>query len=287
MSRVKNNQSKGLDSKKAISPVEVDKTDIRQAIIANSNIKETLDTYPELKQVLVGLSPKFKRMQNAAVYNTLARFANFNDAAKITGLSVCEILHTINRQLGTENKLIDDMPKCITVDPFDVETNSVAISWDENTSRYIYSEKTMSKLIQKVIKLAPQQSMVIISVDQPNELLKIASGLDYRFNVENHREYRSSIFNPLPEKKESSWSPQKSNYEALDARVLDENPFDAILAKAKTVGPGDGFVLIQKFEPLPMINMLVERGFEYLSEQTASDEYKIYFHRTAKVNKLS
>jgi len=86
---------------------------MKQAIIASSNIKETLDTHPELKQVLVKLSPKFNRMQNVAVFNTLARFANFNDAAKITGLSVCEILHTINRQLGTEEKLAENMPQSI------------------------------------------------------------------------------------------------------------------------------------------------------------------------------
>ncbi len=62
---------------------------------------------------LFDIKGKFKPMQNPALYNTLARFANFNDAAKIAGLSVCEILHTINKYLGIEDKLLKSMPECI------------------------------------------------------------------------------------------------------------------------------------------------------------------------------
>jgi len=50
------------------------------------------------------------------------------------------------------------------------------------------------------------------------------------------------------------------------------------LRKAKSIGDNEGFILIQKFEPLPMINMLEEMGFEHYSEKLPSDDYKIYFH---------
>jgi NitT/TauT family transport system substrate-binding protein len=182
---------------------------MKQAIVANSNIKETLDAHPELKQVLISLSPKFKRMQSAAVYNTLARFANFNDAAKITGLSVCEILHTINRHLGTEDMLAENSPQCIRVDSFKIEDHSVAIAWDESTDHYIYSERMISKLISKVIQLAPQKNLVIFSIEPPNELLKVANGLGHNYNLEKQREYRVSIFNPLPAANEPSWLDKK------------------------------------------------------------------------------
>ncbi len=254
---------------------------MKQAVIANSNIKETLDTYPELRQVLIDLSPKFKRMQNVAVYNTLARFANFNDAAKITGLSVCEILHTINRHLGTEDILTEDMPQCINVDSADTLDNSVELTWAEGPDRYIYSDKSMSSLIQKVIDLAPQECLVIISVERPNELLKVINGLGYAYNTEYHREYRISIFNTSPAVKTDSWFSLTNNYDVLDVRAGIENPFDAILEKAKTIDINDGFILIQKFEPVPMINMLVEMGFEYISEELPDNGYKIYFHRTS------
>lgn len=59
---------------------------------------------------------------------------------------------------------------------------------------------------------------------------------------------------------------------------MEDNPFDGILRKAKSIGDNEGFILIQKFEPLPMINMLEEMGFEHYSEKLPSDDYKIYFH---------
>ena len=151
----------------AISAFEREDADLPDAIVASSNIKETLDKHPELKQVLADLSSKFKRMQNPALYNTLARFANFSDAAKVTGLSVCDILHTMNKYLGTESKLLKSMPECINTHEDKTEDNSVEITWEERPERYIYNENTIEELVQKVSGLSPQESIVIISVNEP------------------------------------------------------------------------------------------------------------------------
>jgi len=172
------------------------------------------------------------------------------------------------------------MPQCIQTDSFDIDLISVEITWDEGDHRYIYSDKSMSGLIQKVIDLKPQQSIVIISVGKPNELLKVASGLGYSYNIEYQKEYRISIFNSSPEIKVTSWKTHRDTFEILDVRELTENPFDAILDKAKTIGKGEGFILIQTFEPTPMINMLLEKGFEHLSEQVSAEEFRIYFYRS-------
>ena len=100
----------------AISVVERShNTSVIEPVLSNAIIKTTLDTYPQLKPVLVKLSPKFKKLQNPAMYNTIAKFATFKDAARLTGLSVCEILHTMNKTLGVEDKLIEKMPDCISL----------------------------------------------------------------------------------------------------------------------------------------------------------------------------
>ena len=91
----------------AISIIEKNDIDIHP-IFANANIKETLDKHPGLKKVLIKLSPKFERLQKPALYKTLARFASFKDAAKLTGVSVCAILHTINEYLGVSEELIEN-----------------------------------------------------------------------------------------------------------------------------------------------------------------------------------
>jgi NitT/TauT family transport system substrate-binding protein len=264
----------------AISEEFVEEDETQDAVIASSNIKATLDKHPELKQILVDLSPKFKRMQNPALYNTLARFANFNDAAKITGLSVCEILHTINKFLGTESKLLKSMPKCVEKSTVDIEDKSVEITWEESAERYIYNNDSFEELIKKVSGLQPQENIVIISVEKPNELLKVVSGLNFYFNAEKNREYRVSIFNPEKEEEAVPWEERRDEFEILDVRTMTTDPFDIILKKAYSVDNDDGFVLVQRFEPFPMISMLAEMGFEHTTEQYSMDEFWIYFHKT-------
>lgn len=254
-------------------------------IVANANIKETLDAHPQLKPILAALSPKFKRMQNPALYNTLARFANFRDAAKVTGLSMCEILHTINDYLGTDDKLIKAMPECIKQEPVVIADKSVAITWEESPERYIYNNDTFEELIKKVSGLPAQQNIVIISTENPNELLKVATGLHFLFNTEKNREYRISIFNPhkdivVP------WQDRKDSFEVLDVRTMQTDPFDIILKKAHETEDEDGFVLVQRFEPHPLITMLSEMDFEHLTEQVSESEVRIYFHKK-KVAKSS
>ncbi len=258
-----------VDDVKNISNVE--------AIMATSNIKETLDRYPELKEILVNISPKFKKMQNPVLYNTLARFANFNDAAKVTGLSVCVILHAINKFLGVEDKLVKSMPECIQKVKTQINTKSIDVFWEESAERYIYNNDTIEELIKKVSNLPAQENIVIISVEKPDELLKVVDGLNLVFNLEKSREYRISIFNT--QKEAASWSERRDSFEVLDVRKMLTDPFDIIIKKAYETEVGNGFVLIQKFEPTPMINMLSEMNFEHETEKKGALEHWVYFHK--------
>ena len=258
-----------------------------KAVFAKSNIKETLDRYPELKQVLIELSPKFKRMQNTALYNTLARFANFNDAATISGLSICEILHTINKYLGTTEQLIKVMPECIQDDEENIMKKSVPVSWKETGELYIYNSDSMEYLIKKASSLPALSNLIVIARDEPVEFLKTIDGLGLIFNVEKNREYRISVFNPKEEKKSVPWQDRLQSFEALDVRDMDEDPFDVILKKAYEIKNDGGFVLIQRFEPYPIINMLSEMGFEHITKQVSEYEFRVYFHKKTEDKKAA
>jgi len=249
-------------------------------ILAKSKIKETLDQYPELKEILISMSPKFKRMQNPVMYETIARFADFNDASKMTGISVCEILHTINEYLGTEDKLQECMPECIRDINSKFETLTRPITWEENNDRFIYNNDIVEDLVLRISRLPAQGNLVIISVEKPDELLKIADGLGLFYNIEKNKEYRVSFFNPRQKEQTVPWKKRKENFESLEVRNMTTDPFDIILKKAYQVKEDDGFILIQQFEPLPLINMLTEMGFEYFSEKVHDNEYRIYFYKT-------
>ncbi len=254
-------------------------TDNIEPILSNAIIKTTLDTHPQLKPVLTDLTPKFKKLQNPAMYNTVARFATFKDAARLSGLSVCEILHTLNHVLGIEDKLIEKMPECISGNKEDKDIVGEEITWEESNGRYIYNDDVITEIIEKVSKLNPQENIVIISVEEPIALLKTVVGMGLKLNIEKNREYRISVFNPKPIKEKLDWTERKDQFEILDVRTMTSDPFDIIIKKAYEIEEDSGFILIQRFEPFPLINMLSEMGYESITDQKAANEIWVYFHK--------
>lgn len=258
----------------AISIVEIEAS----PVLSRSNIKETLDKYPQLKPVLLKLSPKFRRLQTPAMYNTLARFATFQDASKLTGVSICEILRALNEHLGVKDKLLESMPDCIT-SAKEEEITGEDIAWQESGERYIYNEDSLFELTDKISKLKPQENIVIISVEKPDTLLKTADGLGYKINIEKTKEYRISIFNPQEVQNKVNWLDRKDDFEILDVRTLTTDPFDIIIKRSYDIEEDSGFILIQRFEPTPIINMLSEMGFESVTETKGAEEIWVYLHK--------
>jgi NitT/TauT family transport system substrate-binding protein len=251
----------------------------KEPILSKHKVKDTLDKHPQLKDVLTDFSDKFKKLLNPVMYNTLARYATFNEAAKVTGISICEILHMLNKAIGTEQLLHQVAPECVKAEQdFDISSVSQPISWDESSERYIYNTDTMPELIEKLSKLKPQENIVLISVNEPVELVKTALGLDFYVNIEKSREYRISVLNPEKEKN-IDWRERKDNFEQLDVRTMQTDPFDIIIQKAYATPEEDGFVLIQRFEPYPIINMLAEMGFEHETEYIDNQEIWVYFYK--------
>jgi len=255
-------------------------TEKKEPILAKHKVKETLDKYPNLKDVLLGFSDKFKKLLNPVMYNTLAKYASFNEAAKVSGISVCEILHILNEANGTENLLYEIAPECIN--DKDSQINILELSddmtWEESTERYIYNHESMPEIIEKLSNLKPQENIVLISVKEPDELVRTAKGLGFLVNIEKSREYRVSIFNPEKEKT-IDWRDRKDNFEQLDVRTMQTDPFDMIIQKPYATSEDEGFVLIQRFEPFPMINMLAEMGFEHETEYVSQSEVWVYFYK--------
>ena len=252
----------------------------KEPILAKHKVKETLDKYPQLKDVLLDFSGKFKKLLNPVMYNTLAKFATFNEAAKVSGVSICEILHVLNKAIGTDELLYKIAPECIKEKDSQVNLLELSddITWKESTERYIYNHDSMPEIIEKVSNLKPQENIVLISVKEPDELVKTAKGLGFLVNIEKSKEYRVSIFNPEKEKN-IDWRDRKDNFEQLDVRTMQTDPFDIIIQKAYATQEDEGFVLIQRFEPIPIINMLSEMGFEHETEYISQSEIWVYFYK--------
>lgn len=70
--------------------------------------------------------------------------------------------------------------------------------------------------------------------------------------------------------------PSESEYDAvLDAREIDGEPFGDIMAALDDLGSGETLLLINSFEPVPLYDVISERGFEYETEQVSDQEWHV------------
>jgi hypothetical protein len=77
------------------------------------------------------------------------------------------------------------------------------------------------------------------------------------------------------------WMDRASTFETLDVREMTGEPFFEVTKRTSTLGPGGGLVLIQRFEPAPLISHHESQGFETFTERVSDDEFRIHFYRPA------
>lgn len=65
----------------------------------------------------------------------------------------------------------------------------------------------------------------------------------------------------------------------LDVRTIDGEPFGEITAALSDLGPGETLVLINSFEPVPLYDVLEQRGFTHETIQVDDDEWRILIER--------
>ena len=58
-----------------------------------------------------------------------------------------------------------------------------------------------------------------------------------------------------------------------------QDPFARIMAAVKALGPEQALVLRAPFEPVPLFAVLGKRGFAHWAEQSAPDDWTVWFYR--------
>jgi uncharacterized protein (DUF2249 family) len=61
----------------------------------------------------------------------------------------------------------------------------------------------------------------------------------------------------------------------LDVRQIDGEPFGDIVAALDDLPADETLVLINSFEPVPLYEVLEDRGFEHRTSQVAPDEWHV------------
>ncbi len=253
-------------------------------ILGKTKLIDAIKEHPEIKDKLISLSDKFKKLKNPFIFSTLSRWATFSDIAKIGNLSICELLHEVNSFLGTEKELLKLAPECIkeamhqdsTEKPEWIEESKEKIIIDTREREDFFFPE-INKHIQNLKK---GQILQIINNFYPAPLINMLKELEYEYYYEEIRLDKHILYiNYKDIIEKMPWLERKDQFEVMDVRGWDEDPFSAIIKKANDMPVNTGFKLIQYFVPTSLINMMEPLGFESYVEQKDKFEHHIYFYK--------
>lgn len=78
---------------------------------------------------------------------------------------------------------------------------------------------------------------------------------------------------------------KRTNVVDLDVRPILEggtDPFNAIMKKLKTLAREETLCIINTFEPIPLLNILKEKGYEFETERPESGEVRTYLTKVSE-----
>ena len=67
-----------------------------------TRVAALLDAHPEAEEILVAIAPQFKALKNPVLRRTVAKVATLEQAAKVGGLQVRELVLKLREELGVE-----------------------------------------------------------------------------------------------------------------------------------------------------------------------------------------
>ncbi|RLB61213.1 MAG: hypothetical protein DRI90_11865, partial [Deltaproteobacteria bacterium] len=181
-------------------------------IVAETKIRDALRAHPQLKPILIGLNPKFKRLDNPALFETVGRFARMKDVARIGGLTLCELLYPLNEALGQLDPMAARFPDCLhelrrTIPPaalappkedvsapagfpvFDPPDVELPAWWEsresfEQLNLIGLEEDPFELLLGKAHSLDAGQGFAIQQAFRPEPLIDVLDALDFEAVVE-------------------------------------------------------------------------------------------------------
>jgi uncharacterized protein (DUF2249 family) len=79
--------------------------------------------------------------------------------------------------------------------------------------------------------------------------------------------------------KYEEWKEKREKFSKIDVRHIQGNFFPGLQAKAAALKVGEGLEVIQTFKPHPLYQAMEELGFAHHTEQTAENEFHVWFYR--------
>ncbi len=138
----------------------------------DTTVAELLNDYKGMKDILISINPKFKKLNNPILRRTLAKLATVKQAAIIGGMDAYELLNKLRVAVGQKPIEIDESKKIVIDDtkPKWAEKEPIAIL---NANELLDNGKNpLAEAHQHLRKLKEDEMIKIISDFRPEPLIE-------------------------------------------------------------------------------------------------------------------
>ena len=255
-------------------------------ILASTRLKDALKAHPELQDVLISLSPRFKLLNNPAVFKVVNQWTTFGDIAKIGNLSICELLHRVNSEIGMEGELLRRAPDCIRESLPITEKPTKMPDWVKRASQIVIldvrerSDFFLPIVIKELARLKNTQALKVVNSFYPAPLIEMLKEDGYEFYYEAPAFHEHVLYvKSREEPRAIPWEERKDEFPLLDTTTWGKDFLSSLVKEAEGIPPNTGFKLALRTSPEPIVNTVETLGLKSFVEKTTDQSYIIYFYK--------
>ena len=132
-------------------------------ITFDTKVYDLLKAYPQLLDVLIGLSSRYKKLKNPILRRTITRVASLRQASALGGFTPSQLVNTLRAEVG-QNPISDDMKE--------QEISLILPSWAKNkpsaymnATELLDNDKNPLQLINKEYKKLVKDDVILLESD--------------------------------------------------------------------------------------------------------------------------
>lgn len=132
-------------------------------ITFDTKVYDVLKAYPQLLEVLITLSPRYKKLRNPILRRTITRVASLRQASALGGFTPSELVNSLRIEVG-QNPISDDL--------IEEEVSKVVPIWAQvepslymNATQLLDEDKNPLQIINKAYKKIKIGEVILLESD--------------------------------------------------------------------------------------------------------------------------
>jgi len=150
-----------------------------RAITPESRVGELLETYPQLEEVLISISPTYKALRNPVLRRTVARVATLRQVARVGNVPLAALVNRLRAEVGQgEAEMTAEAEAAAAEAPGWAAETAAARRYDARAD-IESGGHPMPTVMAELAKLAPGEVFMLLTPFEPAPLIDVAKQKGY------------------------------------------------------------------------------------------------------------